>query len=92
MKVKAIFHGILSEWLGTKEVCLELPRGASLRDLMLHLRHIFSHRMPQQLWDPEKDAFVAQVLATSGGEPLRDLEATLEEAQEIRFFLLLAGG
>lgn len=92
MKAKAIFHGILSEWFGTGELFLELPQGASLRVLMCQLRERFFHRIPQQLWDPAKQAFVGQVLATKDGEPLKDLEAILEEGEEIHFFLLLAGG
>lgn len=92
MKVKVIIHGILSDWLGTEEVCLELPQGASLRGLMHHLKESSSPKMPRQLWDPEKDAFVGQVLATRGAQPLRDLDSALEEGEEIHFFLLLAGG
>ncbi len=92
MRVKAVFHGILSDWLGTQEVSLELTEGASLRSLMSRLKSIFSHRMPKQLWDPEREAFARQVMAASQGEPLMDLETTLQEGQEIHFFLLLAGG
>lgn len=92
MKVKAVFHGILWDWLGKEEVCLELPEGASLRSLMSLLRSKFSHRMPEQLWDPGREAFARQVMAVSRNQPLRDLETTLQEGQEIHFFLLLAGG
>ncbi len=92
MRVRVIFHGILSDWLGTKEAYLELPQGASLKDLTQMLRGRFSHVMPQQLWDPSNNTFAKQVLAVRGAEPLRDLDTTLEEGQEIGFFLLLAGG
>lgn len=92
MKAKAIFHGILSDWFGSEEVCLELPQGASLRVLMSLLRQSFSQKIPEQLWDPAREAFVEQVLATRKGKPLKDLEAVLEEGEEIHFFLLLAGG
>jgi molybdopterin converting factor small subunit len=92
MKVRAVFHGILSEWMGTRVVSLELPSKASLVELLGQIRVMFGDRMPHQLWDSQRGNFAQQVLATRDGQPLRDPCAPLEDGQEIHFFLLLAGG
>lgn len=92
MRVKVLFHGILSDWFGTPEAFLELPPGARLGELVVELRSTFGPRIPEQLWDAEGRRFGRQVLTTMGGKPVQDMDTPLAEDQELHLFLLLAGG
>lgn len=91
MKVTAIFHGILSEWV-VPQAEVELPPGATLGELMGRIKVHYGTKMPDQLWNDERNIFHKAVWAMRGREKLTDATALLREGDEIGFYLTLAGG
>jgi uncharacterized protein involved in cysteine biosynthesis len=49
MKVTALFHGILAEWVATRSAGFELPDDATYSDLMKEISRRYSGNMPDQL-------------------------------------------
>lgn len=92
MKVKTVFHGILSEWIGIKEAFWDLPQGSTLEDLISEIQRILHTRGPRQLWDPQEKGFAPQVVATKDGVVLTQKDAPLSDNEEIQFLLFLSGG
>jgi len=92
MTVKAIFYGILSEWVGEKEVEFELPEGATYGQLLKEIGHRFGTVMPDMLWDRLKNDFSAPVLALSSNGRINSEESPLEENEEVTFMLKVGGG
>lgn len=92
MTVKAIFYGILSEWVGEKEAEFELPAGATYSQLLKEIGLRFGKIMPEMLWDRLKNDFSAPVLALSSNGRINSEESPLEENEEVTFMLKVGGG
>jgi len=92
MKVTAVFHGILSDWVGTEKLDFELAEGSRLADLIGEIGRAFRRNMPDQLWDDARNAFVKPVLAVGENGVFRSAAESLSDGQEIKFLLLIAGG
>jgi molybdopterin converting factor small subunit len=92
MMVKAIFYGILSEWVGEKEVEFELPEGATYGKLLGEIGLRFGNKMPEILWDRLKNDFSAPVLALSSNGRINSEESLLGENEEVTFMLKVGGG
>ncbi len=92
MRVTAVFHGILSDWVGVSQEDVDLSQGGTLSDLMdqIGIRH--GAKMPEQLWNDEHKMFHKAVWAMRGREKLANPAVMLREGDEIGFFLTLAGG
>jgi molybdopterin converting factor small subunit len=91
MKVTAEFHGILSEWIGTRTASFDLPAGATYSDLMAEIGRRYRRNMPDQLWDKENNLF-KKVRAHGKERTLVSADTPLLEGEEIQFLLMLAGG
>jgi len=48
--------------------------------------------MPEQLWNEEQNAFVKSVEAFSENKRINELDSPMADGQEIKFFLMMAGG
>jgi molybdopterin converting factor small subunit len=92
MKLKAIFHGILSDWVGLPEVEIELGEEATLSDLLAEIGRKYSRNMPPQLWDQEDNNFRGPVMVEAGEHLLKSGDEKLSDYKEVRFLLMLAGG
>lgn len=92
MTVKAIFYGILSEWVGEKEAEFELPEGATYGLLLKEIGLRFGEIMPEILWDRLKNDFSAPVLALSSNGRINSEESLLGKDEEVTFMLKVGGG
>jgi len=92
MKIKALFHGILADWIGRGEVEFTLPQGATLADLLFEIRRNYSSNMPPQLGMKDQADFDQAFWAVRETEQLNEPNEKLIDGEEIRFFLPLAGG
>jgi len=92
MRIKALFHGILSDWVGVPQAEIFLPDGGDLAGLLSAIRKIYGPNMPTQLWSKNQEAFNRAVWAMRGKEKLNELSTRLNDGEEVQFFLSLAGG
>lgn len=92
MTVKTIFHGILADFVGVKATRFDLAPGATYGDLLTEIGHRYSQNMPEQLWNQEENNFNAPILAKASEKDMDSPETPLEEGEEIKFFLMIAGG
>ena len=94
MKITVIFHGVLANFIGEKRFDFDLPGASLYSDLLSEIGRSFSWNMSDKLWDKERNVFKISVLATRDERHLTPLEAdaVLEHGDEIKFFLMLAGG
>jgi len=90
--VKAIFHGILADFVGVKTTRVDLAPGATYGDLLTEIGYRYSQNMPEQLWNQEENNFNAPILAKASKKDMDSPETPLEEGEEIKFFLMIAGG
>ena len=91
MNITAEFHGILADWVGTRSANFDLPAGATYSDLMKEISRRYGRNMPQQLWNKETNRF-KKVRAHAAQGTLESAETPLSEGEEIKFFLMIAGG
>jgi molybdopterin converting factor small subunit len=92
MKVKALFHGILADWVGAREASFEMPEGATYRDLVAEIGRRYRKNMPQQLWDEEANCLSREIMAVGAKGRIESVDTPLREGEEIKFLLMLAGG
>lgn len=92
MRVKAVFHGILSEWVGVPRAEFILPDGGSFGDLLSEIRKIYGPNMPSQLGNKGQTAFSQAFWAMREKERLNEPTTKLKDGEDIQFFLNLAGG
>jgi molybdopterin converting factor small subunit len=92
IKIKALFHGILADWVGRNEEEFILPGKATLSDLLSEIREKYGGNMPSQLGMKNQTEFNQAFWAVRGTEQLKEPDERLNDGEEIRFFLPLAGG
>jgi len=92
MKIKVIFHGILADWTGVAETELTLPDKVTLADLLCEIRKDYGSKMPALLQGKDQAAFNQAFWAVRRSEQLNETETEINDSDEIRFFLPLAGG
>jgi molybdopterin converting factor small subunit len=92
MRVKAVFHGILSDWVGAPQAEFILPDGASFDDLLSEIRKVYGPNMPPQLGNRGQATFNRAFWAMRGKERLNEPTTRLQDGEDIQFFLSLAGG
>jgi molybdopterin converting factor small subunit len=92
MKIKALFHGILADWVGQAEAEFTLPQEATLSDLLFEIRKNFGSNMPPQLGMKAQADFDQAFWAVRGIEQLKESGEKLIDGEKIQFFLPLSGG
>ncbi len=92
MNVSALFHGILADFVGVKSAAFDLAPGSTYGDLLAEIGRRYGPNMPDQLWDHENNAFNAPVLAKGAEQDIASPEVPLRDGEEIKFFLMIAGG
>jgi len=92
MNVSAVFHGILSDWVGTERDEFELPSDPSYADLLTEIGARYSSNMPPQLWDPVENNFRGPIMASGDDRNIDSLQTILKDGEKITFLLMLSGG
>ena len=92
MRVKAVFHGILSDWVGVPQAEFNLPDNGTFRDLLSEVHKVYGPNMPPQLADKDQADFPRAFFALRGKERLNEPATKLQDGEDIQFFLSLAGG
>jgi molybdopterin converting factor small subunit len=92
MKINVLFHGMLSDYMGTGGADFALREGSNLGDLLYLVGRRYGRKIPEQLWDKEKNAFVRSVWAMRGNEKIQNLNEPLKDGEKVRFLLMQAGG
>ncbi len=93
MKVTVKFLGALRDQVGAAALPVELPAGATYRDVLDAITPTVAGRLPVWAWDPSRGAFSRRMLVSlNGGGSLTDETATLEDGDEIVVVLPLGGG
>ncbi len=93
MRVTLSFLGPFRDQLGTTSMEVELPEGASYRDLLDRIGDAMQARLAAWAWDSTKRSFARQVMVSRNlSEDLRDETTRLVDRDEILVVLPLAGG
>ncbi|RJP27087.1 MAG: hypothetical protein C4536_14425 [Actinobacteria bacterium] len=92
MHVRVRFTGILRHYAGVKEEDVELPDGADIASLMLRIGREFGSRLPQNMWDADKEVFHPLIKATRRGSPIAEDDEGLKDGDEIFIISRMAGG
>ena len=92
MKVTALFHGILAEWVGARSARFELPDDSTYRDLIKEVDRRYRRNMPDQLWDMERNTFHRKVRVIRKGKAVNTTDFKLIEGEALTFYLMMAGG
>lgn len=92
MRVKVLFHGILTDWVGAQEAEFALRKGSRLADLSAAVGRRYGRNMPEQLWDKNRNSFVKAVWAMRGDQKILEADEMLKEGEMIKFLLMQAGG
>ncbi len=92
MRVKVFFPGILADWIGERQIEVDLPEDGKLAELLTELKRLWLGKIPAQLWDEEKNNFKPTVWALRGKERVVNPQTPLKEGEEIIFILGIAGG
>lgn len=92
MKVNITFCGALARYAGVEKTEIELSEIASFEDLLSEIGRRYGQNMPQLIWDTARITFTHHVFALKGFKRLTDLKEPLNNGDEIKFFLIMAGG
>ena len=69
-----------------------MPNGGTFGDLLMEIKKGFTATMPPQLRNKDQENFNRALWAMRGKDRLSELNAGLEDGDEVQFFLSLAGG
>jgi molybdopterin converting factor small subunit len=93
VRVNVRLLGALGDQAGTAHVELDLPEGATYRQLLDRLAPTLEPKLASWAWDCEKRSFGRQMMVTRNlSGDLRDESTVLTEGDEILVLLPLAGG
>lgn len=92
MKITVHFLGILSDYFKTPKCQLELPSGATQKDLLRALGDRFGRQLPKRLWNHAQDRFVVGVHIAGKNGDLDQPDMPLCDEDEINILLPIAGG
>jgi molybdopterin converting factor small subunit len=93
MKIKVSFLGLLRDKVGRPSLEVELPEGATFRDLLEHLAPLVEDKLADWAWDRETRRFAPRIMVSRskvvGGY---EDDTVLSDGEEILVFPPLAGG
>jgi molybdopterin converting factor small subunit len=93
MRVTVSFMGPFRDQLGSASMEVELPEGASYRDLLDRIGDTMQAGLPAWAWDPTKRSFARQVMVSRNlSADLRDEATGLSDGDELIVVTPLAGG
>jgi molybdopterin converting factor small subunit len=92
MVVRLRFFGALKQYLGGDRFQVELPTGATLRDLLDLIDARWGDKLPPQFWDAEAKRFPGPILVMTNDVDVHDDKMPLSDHQEIFIIEHVAGG
>ena len=92
MEIRITFNSALARYTGNKNAVIELPENACYEDLLAEIGRRYGPKLSHFIWDEAQTGFTHHVLAMTGFKNLTDLKHPLRHGEEIKFFLIIAGG
>ncbi|NLE10278.1 MAG: MoaD/ThiS family protein [Actinobacteria bacterium] len=93
MRVTMSFLGLLRDRMGQPSLTVDLPAGATYRDLLVEVGPTMEEKLPDWVWDASQQSFSRSVTVSRNLETdLREESTCLADGDEILVFLLMAGG
>lgn len=93
MQVTVKFLGALRDQTGRQSVHVELPAGATYRDLLDRIAGDMGSSLTDWAWDAERRSFSSRTMALRNSSiQLREESTRLADGDEIVVLLPLAGG
>jgi molybdopterin converting factor small subunit len=92
MVVRLRLFGVLETYFGGSRLEVELPTGATLRDLLVLIDARWGRELPSQFWNADEKRFQRSVLIMSQGADLYDYDIPLSDQQELMFLIPASGG
>ena len=92
MVVRLRVFGALKQYLGGDRFQVELPTGATLRDLLDLIGARWGDELPPQFWDAEAKLFPGPILIMINNFDIHDDNMPLSDHQEIFIIEQVAGG
>ena len=92
MLVRLRVLGSLERYLGGARHEVDLPAGATLRDLLDHVDVRWGNELPTRFWDEGAKRFQGPVLIMSQGTDLYDEGTALADGQEVMLLVPLSAG
>ena len=92
MKITFVSVADLREYFGRAPVELQLPAGATLRDVLAEVDQRWGAQLPGYLWDREQQSFRGPIFLLLNKKVVRDFGAALCDGQEVVVMHALAGG
>jgi molybdopterin converting factor small subunit len=90
--VRLRFFGALKQHLGGERFEVELPAGATLRDLLDLIDVRWGDELPVEFWDAQAKRFPGPILVMANDVDVHDDEMPLSDRQEIFIIEHVAGG
>ena len=92
MIVHLRIFGPLERYFGDSRIEVELPAGATLRDLWELIDARWSEKLPPRFWDAEAKRFRRRASVMTQNTDVYDDDLPLSDHQEILLLVTLAGG
>ena len=92
MTVRVKAFGQMKRYFGEQVREAELPAGARLSDLLLHMEKRWRSQIPDFLWDEKKHGFRGPVVIIIDKQAATDLRTKLADGQEVELHKVLVGG
>lgn len=92
MLIRLRIFGALERYLDGNRHEVELPEGATMRDLMVLIDKRWGDQLPSRFWDPKRKRFQGPVLIMSEGIDVLDPDLPLQDQQQIMLLVPLSGG
>ena len=92
MKIHLKAVGDLREYFGRAPQEIELPDGASFKELMTVIGARWGSQLPTHVWDAKKGQFGGAVYLVKEGHAVLDLGTALEDDSEIVVLRAISGG
>ncbi len=95
--MRITIHTILGlmQVIGQKQTEIELPQGATMEDLITHMKEKWGEKLSPHLIDPRNGAIVPHMRVMVNGQTihfLKGMETLLKEGDEVLFLPMISGG
>ncbi len=92
MRVSVSFLGVLKDQAGMADLSVELPDGATYRDLVSQIDALLGHSLAAWAWNREEKSFTPFVLVMKNLVDIEDESTPLADGDEILIVAPAAGG
>jgi molybdopterin converting factor small subunit len=92
MLIRVRTFGSLAQYLGSGRIEIELPPGASLKDLWQAIGAGWGEQLPAEFWDPDTRRFQRAVVIMTRQAEVNDDNLALADGQEVLLVVPVIGG